>query len=344
MSNEHSDNHMDDLRLPYLEGLLSPEERSRFEAHVAECPACTSNLEDMGRWLSVLKAHGRDLCPEPWELFDYIRSGKDVLGTVASHLKECPSCRADAESLQVSTSRQRVPADLWAEISSRSEKPAADRLPGGLYQSLTDIFERVLDLFRPVVLAPVAVAAVVLIVVLLYPTGPAPRVVALSSVSWTPDAAELGLMGKDRAPRLPHEAKKDRLGVVILFKDFKRLPDQERIDSLYRALEPSKEVRDEYDVLAPAEFSRLAGQEVLKAPDDKALVTEMRSKLQISKAFVVEIVPQGDRFEVLTRLIDTATGEIIRKRDFRDLTEAELNSALDDAIHSTLHPTPNKEG
>jgi hypothetical protein len=329
---------MDDLRLPYLEGLLSPEERSRFEAHVAECPACTSNLEDMGRWVSVLKAHGRDLCPEPWELFDYIRSGKDVLGTVASHLKDCPSCRADAESLQVSTSRQRIPADLWAEISSRSERPAADRHPSRLYQSFTDFLDRVLDLFRPAVLAPVAVAAVVLIVLLVYPPGPAPRVVALSYVSWTPDAAELGLMGKDQAPRLPHDAKKDRLGVVILFKDFKRLPDQERIDSLYRALEPSKQVRDEYDVLPPAELSRLAGQEVLKAPDDKALVTGMRSRLQISKAFVVEIVPQGERFEVLSRLIDTATGEIIRKRDFRNLTEAELASALDDAIHSTLHP------
>jgi hypothetical protein len=338
VSNEQSDKHMDDLRVPYLEGLLNPEEKSKFENHLDECPACMSNLKEMGRWASALKARGKDLCPEPWELFDYIRSGKDVLGTVASHLRECPSCRADAESLQAGASRQSVPADLWREISSRSVKPAADLPAGGVYERLMDVLDRVLDLFRPAVLVPVAVAATALLVVLLYPVGPAPRTVALSSVSWTPDASELGLMGKEPAAGLLHHAKKDRLGVVILFTNFRRLPAQERIDSFYRGLEPSKEVRDRYDVLPPAEFSRLAGQEILKAPDDKSLITEMRSKLQISKAFVVEILPQGERFEVLTRLIDTATGETVKKRDFRDLSAAELNSALDDAIHSALQP------
>jgi anti-sigma factor RsiW len=38
----------------YLEGTLPPEERARFEAHVAECEGCSGYLEDMRRLVGSL--------------------------------------------------------------------------------------------------------------------------------------------------------------------------------------------------------------------------------------------------------------------------------------------------
>src|SRR5271157_159548 len=110
MTDQVSNHHMDDLRLPYLEGLLSPEEQSNFEAHLRKCRACTSKLEEMSQWVSTFKDNAPEMCPEGWELFDYVRSGKDPSGMMLSHLKTCASCRADAESFRAYTSKQVVPA------------------------------------------------------------------------------------------------------------------------------------------------------------------------------------------------------------------------------------------
>jgi anti-sigma factor RsiW len=43
-----------ELVTDYLEGTLSPEERIRFEAHLAECDACPGYLEDMRRLVGSL--------------------------------------------------------------------------------------------------------------------------------------------------------------------------------------------------------------------------------------------------------------------------------------------------
>jgi anti-sigma factor RsiW len=49
-----------ELVTDYLEGALSSDERTRFEAHLAECDGCTGYLDDMRRMLGSMS----DL-PEP---------------------------------------------------------------------------------------------------------------------------------------------------------------------------------------------------------------------------------------------------------------------------------------
>jgi hypothetical protein len=329
------DHHVDDLRLPYLEGLLGPEERSKFEDHVRKCPDCTSKLEEMSHWASVFENNARDMCPEGWQLFDYVRTGQDSTGMVSSHLEKCPLCLAEAESYKAHPSSQAMPEDLWKKMQSLSGKPTVDRSAGPSYQWVWETLDRIRDLFRPAVLAPVAVAAVLLIVVFLYPAGPAPRMVALSSVNWGPD---LTLMSKGVRRTAPVEAKKERLGAVILLSNFKRLPDQDRIDSFYRAIEPAGDIRERYEILSPDKLKQMAGEEPLRAVDDKALAEGMRSRLKISKALVIEIVSGGEKYGILSRLVDTSNGATIKKRDSWNLTEAELPSALEDATRSLLTP------
>jgi hypothetical protein len=255
-----------------------------------------------------------------------------------SHLKTCASCRADAESFKAYTSKQVIPADLWQKMKSLSGKQPVGRAVERSYQWILDAVDRVMDLFRPAVLVPLTVAAALFIIVILHPSGPAPIQVALSSVNWGPEPSALNIMGNEAPTSLPAEAKQERLGVVNFFSNVKQIPDQNHIDSFYRALEPPRSIRDRYHVVSPMELRRVAGEDLLKAADDKALIAGMRSKLSIAKALVIEIVPRGDRYGILARLIDTGTEQVTRTWNSGNLTEAELVSALEDSTQLLLRP------
>jgi uncharacterized protein with PIN domain len=336
MKDQLLDDHVDDLRLPYLEGLLSPEEKANFEDHLDQCPACKSKLEEMSRWTSILSENAREMCPDAWELFDYVRTGKDLRGTISSHVETCHLCSTDVESFRKEISREPVPQALWKKMQSLSGTPVADRLQATASEWLLEKLGSLMELLRPTVLVPVAVAVTVLFVVFLYPTGPAPTMVALSSVKWGPGPSALNLMGGDKDSILPSEAKKEQLGVVILFSNVKQPPDQNLTDSLYRAIEPSKDVRDRYSVVSPDEIRQVAGKDLLNAPDEQSLVKVMRSELKISRAFVIQIVPSGNRYGIVARLINTDTGVITEKWDSWNLTEAELPAALERAGEALL--------
>lgn len=43
-----------ELVTDYLEGRLSPTDRARFEAHLAECEGCANHLDQMRRMISTI--------------------------------------------------------------------------------------------------------------------------------------------------------------------------------------------------------------------------------------------------------------------------------------------------
>jgi anti-sigma factor RsiW len=53
-----------ELVTDYLEGAMAPEERERFDAHVADCPGCDIYLEQM-RTTIALAGAGADLESTP---------------------------------------------------------------------------------------------------------------------------------------------------------------------------------------------------------------------------------------------------------------------------------------
>ncbi len=53
-SNELTCRELVEVVTEYLEGTLPPDERARFEAHLAECPYCRIYLEQMRRTIRTL--------------------------------------------------------------------------------------------------------------------------------------------------------------------------------------------------------------------------------------------------------------------------------------------------
>ena len=65
-----------ELVTDYLEGALSDEDRDRFEAHLAQCPGCTTYLEQIRIMLRTLVRTHAELAPPELreELVDTFRS------------------------------------------------------------------------------------------------------------------------------------------------------------------------------------------------------------------------------------------------------------------------------
>jgi anti-sigma factor RsiW len=63
-----------ELVTDYFEGALAPEERQRFEAHVADCPGCEIYLDQMRATLALTRASaGLEQRPETTALLEAFR-------------------------------------------------------------------------------------------------------------------------------------------------------------------------------------------------------------------------------------------------------------------------------
>jgi len=293
----------------------------------------------MSQWASLVSDNRQAICPEGWELFQYDRTGEDPLGVIASHLQTCASCEGELKSLRDRAQTQGVPRDLWEKMHRLRGEPSPRLGRRPWPEQLLDLLVGMKDLFRPAVLVPAAVAAMVVLLVVTYPRAPVvPRTVALSSVTWGPESGALGLMSGERAATsLPGDRGKEALAIAILLTNFRHPVDQDRIDSFYRALEPPLAIRDRYAIASPVEWRSAISDEKQQVTYDSALLAELRSKLGISQMLTLELIKDGESYSLRARLQDTTTGNIVRERDVRNLTENELFFALENISQSMLH-------
>jgi anti-sigma factor RsiW len=64
-----------ELVTDYFEGAMAPEERERFEAHLADCPGCDSYLEQMRTTIALTRASAElEQRPETTALLEAFRS------------------------------------------------------------------------------------------------------------------------------------------------------------------------------------------------------------------------------------------------------------------------------
>lgn len=334
-SNSNASNeHIEELRLAYLEGLLPPEERSKFEEHLKLCPDCAKQTEDMSSWITLVKTNKDALCPGEWELFDYARGWQDISGVLASHIEHCPSCCKSLEAFKKLAPNEGISDVLWERMTRLDERPAQE-MTGVRFAWIYRLWEQLADLFSPPFALAGAVAAAVLVMVLLYPSGESGRLLGLSSVTWAPGLSNL-MGGPEAAPT--GVTPKDRLAIILYFKDFRRKPDSERIDSLYRLLDPGREVRLHYDVVPPSEVKGAVESAGMKKAGKDEVLRVLREKLSVTRALVMELSDEGDRFGIRTWLMDTAAGTVVREREIADVREANLPEEMEAVSESVLKP------
>lgn len=293
--------HPDDLLLPYLQDLLAPDQRSAVELHVAECPRCSDELEGLRETIGLIRDNRVLLCPSDFALYELVRYGTDPGGRVSAHLDTCAPCRQLADEFWTDQPREPMPDLLWAQVRERLPRSAVPQRERDTQDADTlgeSWFSRISRLFRFPTLAAAAAAAI-LAGVILYPRGMPEEMIALSPVAWEQVARPKGL---DHAPK--------RLAMVVVLKGFTERYSQARIDAIYRALAPSMDISERYQVLAPAQV-RDSLRKARPSPDDtgKVLAT-LAQGLDVSTAAMIIIRQRAKVFDIEAQLLDAKSGSI----------------------------------
>jgi Putative zinc-finger len=330
-----------DLIIPYLEDLLTVEERSEFEEHLSGCQDCADELGEKKRWSSMLGANREALCPEPWELYEYTRDAKRESDSLQIHLEHCTSCNEQYETFLESTSEQSMPEALWERMTGVPETREVFPQPHfSLSEWLGDIVNRVQDFFTAPALAFGTVAAVVLLIVVLYPHGSSQPVALLSSEDWRSVVIKRGLMssGAPSTEQGGSKLEKKRIAELIIFKNEGSRPQQAWIDGLYGELEPSEESAEMFDWVTPAEISKALAGKKLDANDGKAMVEELRSALDVTDAVLITIESgKADRtYDVKVELVNAETGSVLKEHRLTGMTRKRLGERTKEAIDSLL--------
>ncbi len=340
--------------------------QQEIEAHIKSCPDCSAETQALDEMIGNLERHRDAFCPEPWQLYEFIDTGEAPTGHVAMHLESCVKCREAVESYKEALSAEHpMPApvmDAFRDYHSQKKSPSRSISEGA--NVLSKILTSIASVFNMPALALGAVAAAILAVVIVYPRGEELSPIGLSSVTWKPKLTLLGPSGDDvyrgftaeeLARMTPEERELAKRGIlhrgavhgnnqsttspsvafVITFKGFKEHLPQGRIDKLYEALKPTKEMKQKFEVLAPAKIKEALGSEKPPA-NKKQLLEHLKTNLNLSKAVLITIEFKDNRFDINNELIDVQTGKILSTSSQEKITEPDLATKLRDSVFSIV--------
>ncbi|MFH1116162.1 MAG: zf-HC2 domain-containing protein [Pseudomonadota bacterium] len=333
LDEELSAKHIRDFRVAYLENLLTPEEMSAVEKHVQICDECRTELESMKQWENMLRTNKDSMCPEPWDLFEYVRSGQDPGGTLGAHVDQCALCRSDAMAFAAEPQQKGVPSDLWEKIAGLSADRVEQARPAGRETYLGRLAASWSSFLR--VAVPAVAAAAILFMVVFHHSADRSMlpVVGLSPVQWDMKAVGSGDMAPVPKAIVP---KKERLAIVLLFQGFDKTPPPARIDSLYLALKPTEGLLGRYTAVSPLEVKKSMEENRVKGPDREDLCRMLHDKLRVDRVVLLTIDKHGTSFTIEAALTDPADLKTIRRRDVKSVSEAQLAAELKDAALSVL--------
>lgn len=335
--------HPKDLLLPYLEGSLSPADKARVLSHIQTCADCSTELKDLEEIGSVLKLNKEEaFCPEPWELCEFVQTGKDPTGRFSKHLARCDFCREEADACRILPERDVMPQELWERGKDLLARPVLSQKPREARHRLTGLSDWISSLLNVPVLAMAAAAAVLVIVVLyqgkpLVPspqTTPGPavsakakRVIALSSVKWDRDD---GIELMSPVPAVPQpvtepgQIKKRRIAMLIFFENLPYPFKQERIDRLYEAIRPTAAVNERFSVLTPDELKEAINKGQIKTGEKDEILKGLQDKLKVSDAIFITIAAKSDRFDVESELLDAKSGDRVKEKTKTGVRDSQL--------------------
>lgn len=249
-------------------------------------------------------------------------------------MEECALCRSDAATFAVEPHESGIPAELWDKMAGLCTEQDKQERPARVETYLSRFAASWSRFFRLPVLATSAAAAVVLMVVLLYPTiRTVQPVVGLSSVQW-----HVKLMGPGEMPPVPKAItpKRDRLAMVIFFKGFDKTLSQKRIDSLYRSLKPTAGMLSRFNVVSPLEFKQSMVENRIRILNRDVLLKALHEKLRVNRVVLLTILKHDTSFDIEAQLVDSTNLKTLRSLDVRSLSQAELATALKNTSRSVL--------
>jgi hypothetical protein len=312
--------HVDDLLLNYLEDRVLPDEKSKIERHLAECPLCAQEKVRLSAVIGSLEKGLRAFCPGSHELYDLATSGLKPEGSLAEHLAECPYCRSEYDNFVSPPYNEDMPAEFWSRVQAAITSKTNGKIVSSTSKpGWTDIIGEFLRRFRiPVLVSGLAAAAIVAFVLLqpgqvLYGPG-----LAVSSESWK----------KIPKPKTTVQTQGPIASILILFKKFDVQPDQEAVNSIYRGLVPPLEIVDRYRMVSPSAVRSAIQKKSVSVSDEYNILKGLNEKLGVTIAALVALSIHDDMASAEIRIIDVSSMKQIAERSIDDISRSELESRL----------------
>jgi hypothetical protein len=307
--------HPDDLLLPYVEGLLNPEERASVGKHIAECAECSAQVETLRETIEDLRAHRGAFCPDLWELHEFVFYGHDASGAISDHIAACASCKEAVEALKADASPEHLPQQLWGRVNKALSEDGAREIR--IEERPIGFMERLRAMFDSPGWAIGAVTVVVLLAVFLYPRETPPSVIALSSVTW--ESAP--------KPKVLQPTSK-RAAIIIVLRDFHPEPGRTKIDALYDAVAPTMDVYERYYVAPPAKISEAVRKGLIDPSDRTNMLRGLKRRLDLSEVVIITAVSKPEGIDFQADLVDTTTGRTLAKKTGSKIAEADLGPEI----------------
>ncbi len=309
--------HLEKQLVPYLEGRLSEDDARQVEEHLKECPECRAESEELIDIIHTLAKNKNLFCPLSSEIYDYAAKGTDPNDAVASHLKECETCRAEYSQYCKTIGNESLPDELWHAIKSRLDAEPVIVSPENTDTTYKEPFiEKLIHWIRPRVTIPALVAAIVLLV-FLYQEGVHRDMVGLTSVAWE----------NLPQPKDGTNGHRRDLLFVIVFEGFKQPLPQNKIDSLYRAITPDIDVLNRYRVVSPAQVSSVIKESRQTVASSRDVFRVLAGRWKNGLALVITITPSSMGFVMNAKLqdllLDRELGTVHTKDvPFKDMEES----------------------
>jgi hypothetical protein len=310
--------------LPYVEGLLSDDQRAVVEQHLATCAPCSAQVESLTGLVQNLHAHSGAFCPEPWKIFEFLHYGRDPSGAVSIHLDDCETCHQFAESLQAGPSLEAMPRQLWVRVKNQLPGAADPGRPGKTAKPWWRI-EGLRDLFRSPAWAVGMAAVAVVLVVILYPREIPQQLIATSAVTW-----------EDVAKPKAFQPGAKRTAIIMSLKDFQPPLSQKRIDSLYTAIAPTMELYERYQIITPATVRDAVKKGAIDPSDRSATLDGLREKMGVTVAVFVTVKSRAEASSIEAELVDAKTGNVIKKLSEPMVADKDLESGIRHAVFNLL--------
>lgn len=321
--------HPEDTFLSLLEGRLSQEERAMIENHITECTECSREYKTFTSIVDHLKTNKDLFCPEPWQLHEFLETGRDPDGNVSDHIHRCALCQEEIAAYE----HRPVTVELPERVRVELERRICNETQTATGSSLASVASRFIEWLTSasrISGVAVAAAAAVLALVLIYPREHVTQFAGLSTVTWNePQGALVPKTGL-------FEAKKPTVGALIVFQGFKKPPNQELVDELYRALRPTVEMRRAFGFVPPSDIRTMVAEEGLDSSNWKTMMEKLRTRFGAADAIVAELAPAGDRFRIEWQLIQIEPYRVLKKEVREGVSEKELPAAMKAALPSLL--------
>lgn len=278
-------------------------------------------VERFDAMVDSLDLHREAFCPEDWELYDYAFHGTDSTGEIREHVADCSQCKESVSALEASGKiRSPVSRGLLKAAEKHYDRGIAEP---GVSARFADYIAR---FFRLPVMAAATAAAVVLLVIGLFPREGSESMLALSGVTWR--------TGRSLELMTPNKPK---LATVVIIKDKRDKWPQSRIDSLYTALKPTKDLRKLFGFIPPAHVKQSL-RTTAPVASAKEIIATLRKTLEVKRVLFLTITSADGTFNLGLQLIDGETCRVLKAKSLAGVPEQDLFKRIVRLTHFLLSP------